>query len=204
MGIFQENWVGIVVASPVGDLFAFGYGVPPDWVRDASGAQAWVLADALRWWPFMPDITTDCLNLVTTLEAGTAGATDARARAKSLDDEEQVRQPLWMPSYGAQHFTGSAKKSNGSVVTSLDSRADRLVDLLAKKAASETRVCPQSLRTVTAAIDAVRYSMAKLGAVTNAASNFKLVTYLLDGSPTTTIKRDSPLSISEAAYSTLW
>ena len=190
---------GIVVASPVGDLLAFGYGVPPDWVRDASGAEAWALAEALRWCPFMPDITTDCLNLVTTLEAGRAAATDARSPLariwvdifKSLDDEEQVRQPLWMPSHGAQHFIGSAKKSNGAVVTSLDWRANRLVDLLAKKAASETRVSPQSLRTVTAAADAVRFSMAKLGAVTHAANNFKLVTYLPDGSPTTTIKRDS-------------
>ena len=199
----KRTGFGIVIVSSGGDLLAYGYGVPPAWVRDASGAEAWALAEALRWCPFMPKITTDCLNLVTTLRAGRAAATDARSPLariwvdifRALDDVEHLPQamypPLWMPSHGALHTIGATKKSIGYVVTAVDWRANRLVDLLAKKAAAETRVSAHALRLVADAADAVRYWMAKLGAVTHAANHFKLVTCLPDGTTTTTVKRDS-------------
>ena len=50
---------GVVVTSSCGDLLAYGNGVPPDWMKDASWAEAWALAVVLRMCPALHGTTTD-------------------------------------------------------------------------------------------------------------------------------------------------
>ena len=65
----------VVVTSIKGRLLGFGHGAPPDWVRSAAAAEAWALAFVVSANPFVPQIRTDCQNLVTTAAAGIASAT---------------------------------------------------------------------------------------------------------------------------------
>ena len=189
--LFDRRWAlmrrtgfGVVVVSVAGDLLACGRGLPPSWVRDAAGAEAWALACILRLEPGTPDTTTDCLNLLQGLRRGRAIATDAScglARVWShifaaLDDDARVAAMLeglrWMPAHGAQHTIARARKSDGDVVTPVDWRANRLADALAKRAAAEHRA-PHAVRRLAAdAAAASAYMLAKLGAVTYAANNF--------------------------------
>jgi hypothetical protein len=194
---------GVVVTSMEGDLLAYGMGIPPDWIRDASGAEAWALAVILRWCPSMPDTTTDCMNVVTTLHAGKAAATDAASPLariwaevlKAFDDSDCDQQGLasirWMPAHGSQHSIGAATKSDDCTVTSLDWRANRLADQLAKKAAHETRVSCRVRCLARTAAATVSYALAKLGFVTHAANHFSVETVAADGTVTRCCKRDS-------------
>jgi hypothetical protein len=199
----KRTGFGVVVTSSCGDLLAYGNGVPPDWVKDASGAEAWALAVVLRMCPALPDTTTDCLNLVRGLESGRAAVTDAASPLariwadifRSLDDEccqqRTITNLRWMPAHGAQHSIGVATKSDGVAISPLDWRANRLVDALAKLAAQESKVPKEALELADSATAAVSFAMAKLGAVTHAANHFPVETVLPDGTITKSLKRDS-------------
>ena len=95
----RRTGFGVVVVSSRGDLLAYGCGVPPAWVKDAAGAEAWALAQVLKVSGEVPDVITDCLNLVLVLAAGRARAIDAMAPLAriweiifgTLDEECRVR-----------------------------------------------------------------------------------------------------------------
>ena len=59
----------IVVTNRESDLVAWGLGVPPHWVTDAAGAEAWALALSLKMCPTAPKIITDCRGLLTETAA---------------------------------------------------------------------------------------------------------------------------------------
>ena len=76
-GFAKRTGFGVVVISVTGDLLAYGNGIPPNWIQDAAGAEAWAFASILRLCPFLPDTTTDCLNIVQAVTGGCAAATSA-------------------------------------------------------------------------------------------------------------------------------
>jgi len=149
---FARAGFAIAIVTADGDLVAFALGVPPAWVRSAPAAEAWALLRVFSSCPSPPRVVTDCFNLITGLGAGRAAATGAKRPLARLwgmtfqtldggicpDDVEKVL--LWMPSHGSKAVIGHAIKSDGSVVTALDWRANRLVDALAKAAAGRGRV----------------------------------------------------------------
>ncbi len=75
----RRTGFAVVVVSRSGDLLAYGRGIPPDWVRDAAGAEAWAFAVILQLCPTLPEATTDCLNIVNTVAEGKGRATSAKS-----------------------------------------------------------------------------------------------------------------------------
>ena len=98
--------------------------------------------------PFVPPIRTDCQALLTIALAGNASATHhdrllARVWSKIAhivgDDLASIvssGQVVWMPAHKSHLAVGVAVKSNGQLLTTIDWRANRLVDSLAKAAAT--------------------------------------------------------------------
>ena len=97
--------------------------------------------------PFVPPIRTDCQALLTTALAGIASATHhdrplARVWSRIAhivgDDLASIVNSgklVWMPAHKSHLAVGVATKSDGQLLTTLDWRANRLVDCLAKAAA---------------------------------------------------------------------
>ncbi len=84
-----------------------------------------------------------------------------------------------------------ALRSDGQPITSLDWRANRLVDWLAKSAARPLRVSARTRACIEDAATALEYSLAKLAAVTHAANHYKADVTMHDGSTVTVNRRDS-------------
>jgi len=194
---------GIVVVTGEGQLVGYGYGSPPAWVRDAAGAEAWALVTVARENPQLPSIVTDCLGLVNTAAAGRAAATHAKRPQARLwgmffhyvDDAEAAeaahRTLVWMPSHCTLAAARFRCKSDGSLVSALDWRANRLVDALAKAGAEAARLPRDLTALVHHAEQATEYAAALVGLTSWAANNQEA--HLPDGSGGTykTTLRDS-------------
>ncbi len=138
---------GIAAVGPDNSLLAYDAGKPPDWVKDAAGAEAWALASVVSMCPEMPSTVTDCFNLLTVLGKGRVAATNARSPLARIwarvfatlecttCSQALLQQLKWMPAHGAVSTIGQALDSGGSKITPVEWRANRLVDALAKKAA---------------------------------------------------------------------
>ena len=79
--------------------------------------------------------------------------------------------PAHVPSCTMRHCPPC--DSTGAPLSALRWRANRLVDVLAKRAAAENRLPAAALSLVSSATEAVRHSAALLGLVTHNASNFR-------------------------------
>jgi hypothetical protein len=192
---------GVVVVSSQNDLLAYGRGVPPCWVKDAAGAEAWAFAAILRMCPELPSTMTDCYNVLRAISDGRGkmmAASSPLARVwmtafNILDDygAYELDKVTWMPAHNGQGSIGRVFASNGKPLTAVQWRANRLVDLLAKSAARPRRLPREARKLVETAAAALEYSLAKLGAVTHAANHYRVSTVLNDGSTTYSNKRDS-------------
>ena len=89
---------------------------------------------------------------------------------------------VWMPAHKSSGHIGSSRKSDGTTISQLDWRANRLVDVLAKSAAGFDRVSRATLSGVSSAASACEYSLAKLGVVTKACNNHLVPVVHSDGS----------------------
>ena len=75
---------GIVVVADDGELVAFGYGTPPDFVDSPALAEAYALFTAIDACPTAPRVVTDSLSLITIAEQGVARATAGSATGARL------------------------------------------------------------------------------------------------------------------------
>ncbi len=197
----RRTGFGIALVGRDGSLIAFGYGVPPHWVWDAAGAELWAVYVVASFSVSLPRIITDCkgivdgLNLVpqaTTNHDRALARTWAMLRRAVDDDFELARQRVtWMPSHESVRAIGRAKDSHGRPITSVMWRANRLVDALAKRAASEYRLPTWALRQVDTAAQLVKYQAAKLGVVTHRVNNCRASQILDGGATVTKLLRDS-------------
>jgi hypothetical protein len=96
------------------------------------------------------------------------------------DFEAASARTIWMPAHGAAHTIGKVVDSKGIPITNLMWRANRLVDELAKAAASPHRLPKWVVDYPKIAATFVRYHAAKLGFATHEASNHK-TTIMVDG-----------------------
>ena len=147
---------GIVVVAADGQLLGYGSGVPPTWIHDAAGAELWAFYVVIREAPRMPKTFTDCHGILDGLEATPARLVNqhsklARTWAMILqaveDGMDRVRdQVTWIPA----HVTASRMRalpprtSTGTPMTWRQWRANRLVDMVAKAAAEQTRLPPEA------------------------------------------------------------
>ncbi len=140
----------------------------------------------LRQSAFAPKMRTDCLGLLTTARQGSGIATGPgrplariwRAIAEILDGDVTAwaRRDLlvWEPAHQTVHAVGERVCSDGRRLSTIDWRANRLVDALAKQAASAVRASKATVRLAASARVAALHAACVLGQVTHAANNHKV------------------------------
>jgi hypothetical protein len=194
---------GLAAVTSDGDLVAYGLGWPPSWCDTAASAEAWDMLTVLSYCPFVPLIRTDCQALLTTALAGNASATHhdrPLARVWSMvahivgDDLSSIVNSgklVWMPAHKSQKAVGVAQLSNGQLLTTIDWRANRLVDGLAKAAAKSLAAPSQVSAFLRSADAAAAHAACLLGVVTHEANNHRVTAVADGGGSTTTVTRDS-------------
>jgi len=167
---------------------------PPAWVPNAAGAEAWAFLVVVEMCACLPHVVTDCKGVRDLLCAGRVSATaHTRPLARiwksifhaldDVDDPDRYGSKLvWMPAHGAIHTIGSVTKSNGAVITSIDWRANRLVDALAKLAAACHQVPDSAVRLLEAGAKAVEHCAGLVGITAFAANHFEKEVVRPDGS----------------------
>ena len=199
---FRATGFGIVVVVGL-EVVAYGQGVPPHWCDTAAAAEAWALLTALSLAPFPPMMRTDCLVLIRVAQAGLLEATRASrplariwgmigtkldGNIQKLADDQLL---TWMPAHQPLAAIGTRRLSNGKLLTAVDWRSNRLVDVLAKQAAA-TREAPRGVSLLLkSAQAAVRHASALLGRVTVAANHHEASTTQEDGTVKIVVKRDA-------------
>jgi len=152
-GIVKETgrcgWAFVVIGDG-GTITAAAYGVPPPWIQDIGGAEAWATYQAMlvtipsmcRFWP-------DCLPVHLAVQKGPEAALDpsnvlARVHGMIMTAMEDSSCEVvgWMPSHLTIDDLGlqMALKSDGSLVNRQDLEANGLADTLAKKGVEFHRV----------------------------------------------------------------
>ncbi len=194
---------GIAIVAPDGSLLGYGYGTPPHWCRTAAAAEAWALQVVLTSTPFPPSMRTDCLSLLRTAEGGFANASTAKRHlarvwtmiASHLDGriERLASEGLlvWMPAHLSLSMVGEAKLSDGTRLTTVDWRANRLVDALAKRGAAMHTPPAACIRLLDSAAPAVKHAATLLGAVTHVANNWTVSVVEPDGQTHRRVMRDA-------------
>ena len=135
--------------------------------------------------------------------------------AAALDGRlERLRQNkglVWMPAHQSIDKVGIVKKSDGSRLTAVEWRANRLVDGLAKQVPLSNAALKGVIDLLVSAEHLTRHAAALLGIVTHAANNVKEQQVLEDGTIVVRTRRDSqdpprgprkPKGLKEAAKPT--
>ena len=203
--------MGVVVATPDGQLLGYGVGRPPSWVGTAAAAEAWALAVLLRMCPTTPPLRTDCLALVQTARGGLDAATHHsrplariwRQIAHTLDgDIGQLVSSgalVWFPAHLTWRAVGEVKGSNGARMGPVDWRANRLADRLAKAVARDAQWSKHTVRLCESSDAATAHAAALLGVVTRAANAHQRDVPEEGGGTRTVTMRDSVSKPREVA-----
>ena len=191
------------MATRAGRLLGYGLGQPPLWCSTAAAAEAWALQTVIGICPFPPAVRTDCQALLHMATAGTQQATKAsrplariwRRIADTLGTDISMLMTtgllVWLPAHLSHDAVGEVKLSDGSRLTPVDWRANRLADKLAQVAAG-TRAEPKHVVDLLESFDAASaYAAALLGVVTHAANNHNVTEVDEAGNLVTRTKRDS-------------
>ena len=175
----------------------------PSKVRTAAAAEAWMLPIVLAMCPRPPPIITDCLSLVATAQAGTARATASSRplagvwrRVAAVTDGDVTalvrdRRLVWMPSHSSLAAALTREKSDGSLVTRTQWRANRLCDAHAKLAAASVAPSRADVDLVALAARVTVLQAAVVGVVTQAANNHREVITTRSGQPGVRVARDA-------------
>ena len=127
--LLRCGWSFIVI-DDTGKIIAAAYGVPPPWITDIGGSEAWALYQAMlctipgscRYW-------TDCYPVMTAVAKGPDAGRDPRnplARIHGMIHtamEDTCPDIVgWMPAHLTSNDVarGTATKSDGSLVTPMD------------------------------------------------------------------------------------
>ena len=193
----------IVVVSIDGDLIGIGCGTPPPWIDNSGGAEAWAFYAVLSMTVHVPIIITDYLGILNGLAGGRSkAASPSRSLARiwnmifnCLDCDHVSREVrdrvVWMPSHGARHAIGEAVKSDDSVVSAIDWRANRLADAAAKAAAFANRSPAAARIKLQRTLSAYEHALTELAVVTTAANYHPMQIIRDDGTVEHRIARDS-------------
>ena len=185
---FTRLGYGLAMVDENGSLLAVAHVVPPPWITDSAGAEAWALYVSLTFAPVAPNIVTDCLGLLRRLQDGTCRATaEAQPHARIwgmilniLDSDKQViacaEKLFWMPSHIARCDIGQSTKSDGTAVSALDWRANRLADAAAKQSAMANRPPSQVRERLKFLQQAYSDGIVALATVTHAANYHQVTT----------------------------
>ena len=192
---------GIVVVSKSIGLIAFGGGHPPFWVKSAPAAEAWALSTVVQIHPTVPMIRTDCKNLLACAAAGLQKVTGPKMHlariwhqiGHCLDGDLAVLSQClsWMPAHISLAMIAYQSISDGKALTTVDWRANRLVDAIAKAFARDFRP-PKHIRDhVQSARAMYKHATALLGVVTHRANHHTVQVLRADGSLADKTVRDA-------------
>ena len=197
----RRTGFGVAVVSEAGSLLAFGNGIPPPWIVDAAGAELWAFYFVAALTPCLPAIVTDCKGILDGLQASPPHMCSSRmalARTwkmvvQALDGSFEAAQQrvTWMPAHGSAASIGDARDSNGKCIDAVMWRANRLVDVLAKRAAARSRLPAWAIGHVKDAGKLYAHHAARLGSVTHDANNYRQKLINEDGQEVTRMLRDS-------------
>ncbi len=160
-------------------VLAAAFGATPAWIQSMPAAEAWALLMATRVAaPSVPYIT-DCLENVRTLRKGPRWATaPGRVCARvwsvlmaAFDNEDDRMLVEWMPSHLSAATASQRRKSDGTMVTEMDRKANQLADVLAKRGAATHRVPAAIRHQWKQAVDATHWLALTVGYFTWAANN---------------------------------
>ena len=98
---------------------------------------------------------------------------------------------VWLPAHQPVSAIGSRELSNGKKMTAKDWRANRLVDVLARKAAETGRAPPSVRSLIASGRSAAKHAAALLGVVTHAANNHRVTVRRPDGTMGVQTMRDA-------------
>lgn len=131
-------------------IFAIARGIPPHWVVDIPGTEAWAIYQAgLKAEPGS-SIRSDCKPCVDTIIEGKVVSCSSKrplARVNSLMhhvlDDAGPNSVVWMPAHTTEASIGTKKLSDGSVLTATDRKTNGRADEQAKIAAEAVRAPPE-------------------------------------------------------------
>ena len=114
-----------------GKVVASAYGVPPPWIKDIGGAEAWgVLQVGLRAIPGKVKYMIDCQPCVRMAHGGLAEATAANrplarinAMVMSALEDTDVDKVVWMPAHKSKQAAGQFRCSDGKWISGLTCEA---------------------------------------------------------------------------------
>jgi hypothetical protein len=138
------------VLDDSGRIVASAHGVPPPWIKDIGGAEAWAaLQVGLRAVPGKVKLMIDCQPCVAMIHGGLTAATTAnrplaRVNAMVLSVLEDVPNDkvVWMPAHKSKQMAGHVRCGNGELLTMQDIKGNAEADRLAKLAVQQHRVDP--------------------------------------------------------------
>ena len=192
-----------VAFDSTGAVRACGCAELPTSVRTSTAAEAWALRIVVMLSPFPPRVITDCKCLLTTAMMGAAAATSSRsalaatwsAIAAALDGDLRgyvVRRQLrWMKAHMSRQRAATARLSDGSAVTLLLWRGNRLVDALAGLTAAARAPAAADAQQLCLAKAAVQHEAAVLGIVTHAANAHRVEVPRDGGGARIEVRRDA-------------
>ena len=111
----RGGWA-FAVLNDDGAIVASAYGVPPPWIKDIGGAEAWgVLQAGLRAIPGKVKFMIDCQPCVLMVHGGIAEATAANrplarvnAMVLSVLEDTPAERVVWMPSHNPNKLRASS------------------------------------------------------------------------------------------------
>ena len=177
-GLARNGW-SFVVIDQRGVTTAAARGVPPSWITDIPGTEAWALLQAISMaTPGACRYFVDCKPCVDSIHRGRRWATSAKrphARVNALlhtaFDDTQAESVVWMPAHTREHDVGVRLRGDGHSLTAHNRHGNDLADGHAKVAVEEHRA-PAALRAAVRSRLAEARSIAVLVArATHLASN---------------------------------
>ena len=192
----------LIATSNDGALVAVAQVALPSKIKTAPQAELQALLVLFQLAPFVSRVTTDCMSLVAVARGGlckasAGGKTTAGDWSRLATYLDGSLQPLadgilvWAPAHCSLAVALTMRRSDGRLCTSIDWRANRLADAVAKAAARSTAPSRETLSAIVDARATLLHEAAILGTVTAAANNVRDVVTNADGSYSVVTRRDT-------------
>ena len=166
------GWVFVAIDED-GEIIASAYGVPPEWIYNIAGSEAWALHEASS--RALPGTVfkVDCKPCVDMVKAGLSVAGQGKrmlARIYRLIftsiDEHSAENVVWMSAHTSEDEVGKSRLGDVTLLSATDRFGNAEADKLAKKGVEAHRV-PRQVRDAVHRQADLQYELAKwLGQVT--------------------------------------
>jgi ribonuclease HI len=149
----RGGWAFVVV-DEIGQVLAIARGVPPNWVTDIPGCEAWaVMQAAAISEPGRVAFRSDCQPCVKACKGTLKSETNAKKKHARLYNlllpmiEDLPEDDIaWMPAHTGVKDVGVRRRGDGQPLTAIDRVSNELADKHAKLSVAEHRV-PEAKRT---------------------------------------------------------